>query len=431
MTEIDSNNTGKLWPGSSTELGHNFDFLCRVLGSPKNSLEQERIFNSLSESEWKKFWELCENQFVGEFVYQKLKQEKLAGLLPAALNEKWQTRLYRCAVRNTQLLESGHQLVQNLSNHGIEGVLLKGCFLQVAIFETGNIRPMNDIDILVKKEDVSKAIDELKKSGYELTTYFDKNYSYLDIKHVPPMKDQLGRLLELHWTLLEENEPFSIEMDKVWNRVRVYAAGEKQILGLSLEDILVHLAVHGSYQHFLRLGLRPLVDIQRVLAKYGNEVDWEKLAQISRDWNAEKTVWLTFRLAKEFLNLAIPDELLARLEPQDGPIIFEKAAESIRNLRPFERLLSPDLIEFMDTQSSIDKLKRIFRRIFLPKETMARLYNVSPSSLKIYTTYFRRVKDLKQQYLGTVEEMDAGSKMTYRQKSRYEQELKIHDWLGS
>ena len=408
-----------------------FDRLCQLLSLPKINSELKNYFTTLSESDWKRFWEVCDYQFVTELVYAKLKRENLTSLLPEDLLGKAQTLLYRSAARNAQLMDSGHRVIQELTNHGTEALLLKGCFLQDCIYNPSEVRPMNDIDLLVRKEEVSKALQILTENGYSPTTFFDQTLDNTDIKHVPPMVDRAGRTLELHWTLLEENEPFTIEMDKVWSRVRVYAAGKKQILGLSLADMLVHLAVHGSYQHFLRLGLRPLVDIQRVLAKYGNEVDWEKLAQISRDWNAEKTVWLTFRLAKEFLNLEIPKELLARLEPQDGPIIFEKAAESIRNLRPFERLLSPDLIEFMDTQSSIDKLKRIFRRIFLPKETMARLYNVSPSSLKIYTTYFRRVKDLKQQYLGTVEEMDAGSKMTSREKSRYEQELKIHDWLGS
>ncbi len=71
---------------------------------------------------------------------------------------------------------------------------------------------MNEIDILMCKEGLSRGVTILQGKGYEVNSYFDLADANIDIKHIPPMFKPNSPPVEVHWTLLEEDEPFSIDM---------------------------------------------------------------------------------------------------------------------------------------------------------------------------------------------------------------------------
>jgi len=103
---------------------------------------------------------------------------------------------------------------------------------------------MSDLDILVHREDLNRTIEILLGLGYQLSRYFDIRDSNLDIKHVPPMILSDGTHVEIHWTLLEEDEPFTIAMDGVWQRSFPAQINGIDVLAEGIEDLLLHLCIH-------------------------------------------------------------------------------------------------------------------------------------------------------------------------------------------
>jgi len=72
----------------------------------------------------------------------------------------------------------------------------------------------------------------------------------IDTKHVPPMQKEGGAMVEVHWTLLEEDEPFTIDADALWERTVPARIANLDALALSVEDLVLHLCLHLAYQHY-------------------------------------------------------------------------------------------------------------------------------------------------------------------------------------
>jgi hypothetical protein len=162
---------------------------------------------------------------------------------------------------------------------------------------------------------------------------------------------------------------------------------------LAPEDLLLHLCLHESYHHrFDWSALRGLLDIRTVLERHP-EVDWQVLAERANAWGggAAGFVYATFRLARELLGAPVPDralELLAH-EPADDAIV-ELAQQNI--LSP-ELVLPEPYLEVAD-QSGIRRWRFIWNKVFLPRESLERMYGVHSASPIPVTSYFRRIVDL-------------------------------------
>ncbi len=57
-------------------------------------------------------------------------------------------------------------------------------------------------------------------------------------------------MVEVHWTLLKEDEPFTIDADALWERAVPARIANLDALALLLEDLVLHLCLHLAYQHY-------------------------------------------------------------------------------------------------------------------------------------------------------------------------------------
>jgi len=76
--------------------------------------------------------------------------------IPLWVMEKLEDVYYRIAYRNMRIYTLLIKILNGLNARGIEVILLKGVELAEMIYGNIALRPMYDIDLLVKKEDVSE-----------------------------------------------------------------------------------------------------------------------------------------------------------------------------------------------------------------------------------------------------------------------------------
>lgn len=413
----------------TNELGwkENFLLLCRLLANVRAENELLEEFSGLSSQDWEQFWKISRIHSVTEILYTRIKVDSIERYFPYEVLDRFRQFVYRSTIKNSYLVQTGKEVIQTLLAEGIDTLALKGFFLQKAVYAKDEIRPMNDIDLLVRRGDIPKAIEILGQLGFRILSHFDPDFDYEDIKHVPPMENEYGQLLELHWNLLEENEPFSINMGQVWEQKACFSDG---LWGLSVEHLIVHLAIHGTYQHFLRLGLRSLLDLSRVFDKFGDSVQWEQVVSTAKAWHAEKSLWISLKLAEKYLSVALPEDAMLSIEPQNGEEMLVRASLLTETLRPSQTLLSPDLIELSKEKDFSSRSNRILKRIFIPKMQLARLYNIDPKSFGIYPAYIRRIVDLLKQYRKAYKKIDARSDEVSNEVNVYEEQIALHDWLG-
>jgi hypothetical protein len=288
---------------------------------------------------------------------------------------------------------------------------------------------MNDLDILVRREDVSCTISILQKLSYQPPIYFDNSAENRDVKHVPPMSLADGTTIEVHWSLLEQDEPFSIDPQGVWQRARSARFADTDAYALSTEDLLLHLCIHANYQHYLKLGLRGMLDIALVLNLEADRLDWRKLGKIAREWGAAKTTALSFILLAEMGWANLPEGFLSELLPYslDADILIKAKTLLLQdNLAP--NAITPDVAALSSTKNLGQQASVILNRIFIPRPALARLYKLNPNSPGILLGYFRRAIDLFRQYGSTIGKISTMDEAIQQDLAREKDRFLIHDW---
>lgn len=377
----------------------NKKILCRILNRKISREDINSDLNSLDKQEWKNLLTECNMQGVKPLVYSKLKYFIEEGCVPAFIQEDLREAHLRSAQKNTLILHYAGILLNAINAQNIPVIGLKGVYLLDNIYTNIAARTFGDIDIMVRKSDLQRVINILKSLGYEMKTYFAVGDENPDIKHVPPMINRQGLPVEIHWTILGEDQPFAIDVAGLWERAVPVKIAGVDVLSLSPEDLLLHLCLHLGYQHHLSLGLRGLYDISKVLHNNDKLLDWQKMVSIARKWGVDRVVWLTLSLAQDLLYAEIPWQVLSDLQPTEiEPWVLPSAQEILLGKQPGRLPMTPDLAALALEKGFFERVRLMFSRVFLPKLTLARLYGVPPTSLRIYGCYFRRIRELLSFY---------------------------------
>jgi hypothetical protein len=377
----------------------NFTLLASFLDPHTAKTEIDSTLREVSPTHWTALSDLAYQQGVSLRFYQNLNIYGFPQQFPETLRASLREAYLKNALRNMLILRHAGLLLENLKDRQVQTIALKGIYLAENINRSIAERNFGDIDLLVKRADLPKAIASAQECGFKPSTYFDPADQDIDIKHVPAMFNAEGLPLEIHWTLLEEDEPFSIDTTELWRRAVPAKVAGVDVFALSPEDFAAHLCLHFTYQHHLSLGLKGLLDVVDVLRHFQSQFDWERFMMIVSSWQCQRVIWLTFSLVREFSAFSIPDEVMKALQPAGHETwAFEQARTQIVDANSTRAGLTPDLAEFSKADNFFSKLKIGLSRVFLPKRVIARLYNLHPDSPAILKGYFLRFRDLFRGY---------------------------------
>lgn len=391
---------------------------------------QVELLRQINPDQWEALMLEAESQAISPILYSLLVELEKTSNLDFPSKERLHQSYIITAVRNTLILHNTQELLSNLRDAEIAVAALKGIYLLETVYTDIGTRAMNDIDILIKKKDLAECINILEGLGYKPTTYFSLDDANIDTKHVPPMQRESGAMVEVHWTLLEEDEPFTIDADALWERTLPATIANIDALSLGIEDLILHLCLHLTYQHYLNLGLRGLLDIAMVIHKFQSQIDWKKLVEIAKAWGAEKVTALTLKLVETQLNVPIPAEVINSLLPEGIPpsLLGQARSQLLERVR-FEDRLTPDLVKMNASKNIFSKIKIGLQRVFISRLALARTYNISPSSPKIFYFYWIRAKYLIRNYGSTLRRLLKRVKTTAPALQKAETSYSLHNWM--
>jgi len=408
-----------------------FHNLCQILSSPYREKPLSALFQSFTDAYWAALVDLSRSHRAAPVLYAHLNTLRDQVDIPESVVQDLRQDYLLTAARNTIFFHQGEGILAKLTASDIPVIVLKGLYLVEEIYQNAALRSMSDLDFLVKKSDIPRAIICLKELGYHATTYFNAEDENTDLKHVPPFTRGDGLFVELHWTILEEDEPFTIDTAGLWERAQPAKILGLDVLSLSLEDLLLHLSIHFTYQHQMIYGLRGLYDIYLVLERNEDQVNWGTLVGRAKEWGCGRVVSLTLHMIEEFLSLSVPDLVYSELT--EGLLtegILSQARAQLMKKGDFAVRVTPDLASLSEDVSGLEKSKIIFKRIALPKRTMARLYNVDPGSLKLYVYYPVRFYQLLKQYAGSAWQIIIKKQDAISSTSRVQSVIALKEWLS-
>lgn len=235
-------------------------------------------------------------------------------LVPVEILSSLRKHYYDTAGGNLLILRELVAILRIFDAVGIDVVVLKGAALIQDVYEKLAYRPMVDLDLLIRFDDLTLATEHLEQQGYRAihpTPFQDESGLYWN-EVMLVQQNNIGPAIELHWHLLDN--PYyatRLKTESLIERSRQLSVADVTPRVLNVEDQIIHLCCHNLYHHLGRF-TRSLVDIAFLVAKYGDEIVWEDITQRSEDSDTTMAVGLAVEQLSDNWYTPIPDFVIAK-----------------------------------------------------------------------------------------------------------------------
>lgn len=252
-------------------------------------------------------WLIAQNN-LGALLYPRLREnrstipEKLLGTARSSyLGNLLRSRAFRAELGS---------MAETLLEKSLETVLLKGAALWEDVYSDDLARPMSDIDLLVRARDVPAWEQLLRDRGYvpyegfRSAEWYRKHHHHLVPYHRP------GTFLkvELHLALAPPQSPLQMPLEELWGRSLPAPRSGLPYRVLAPEDMLVHLALHLTYEHTFWQGLLFIADLHHFITAHRSDLDWRSLSPPPGGLPVARGVYYGLLFAREMFGTR-PDPL--------------------------------------------------------------------------------------------------------------------------
>jgi len=279
--------------------------------------------------DWNLVIKLCEIDWLTPLLYHHLKSHNLLedGSLPADIAEKLKSDYYNNSLRNMLLIEECGKIFGILTEKKIDAMVLKGIFFAECFYKNIALRPVSDIDLLIKREKIGAVNDILVSLGYLSPANYSPNLTGADYTHTNSLvynKPGAYHFVHLHWHIINLSWPVdsiaeAIKMDDIWHSSEKARIGETECLALAPHLDLIYMAHHG-FSHFFRRAILA-TDIYEFLKTEGKRLDWGLVASEARRFRLSLVLYLALLFTARRFDMKLL--ALERLKPF-GPCAPER-----------------------------------------------------------------------------------------------------------
>jgi hypothetical protein len=215
------------------------------------------------------------------------------------------------------------ETLAQLSAAGIEVILLKGAALACTLYPSFALRPMHDVDLLVREERAAEAWALVRQCGWRWDHDERLDPFYAGHQHFPALQDEgaAGMRLELHTALFPEGHPFDLPVSELWAAAEPVPGRGDGVYTLALHHQMLHLSLHFAWSHMLATGFwRTFRDLGTLIGT--GRVEWGEFVRLARRSRGGSGCYWTFRLMRALGRLDAPEAALAALRPPGSALRF-------------------------------------------------------------------------------------------------------------
>ena len=259
---------------------------------------------------WGYLIQLARRHAVIPLLYLQLSRGS-ADLIPPSFLAQLKLEYQANSARNTILTAELCRLIELFNQHSIETIPYKGPALALYAYGDLALRRFVDLDVIVRKHDVSAARDLLLRAGYTLTkplTHAQQDLLLRTQHNLQFARDNHRLLLELHWEVAPHLFAASVQENELWQSLTTMNINGHEVKTLRAEDLLYSLCVHGSRHLWERLGW--ICDLAELIARH--ELDWDALQKRAAAADSERMFLLGLHLAQKLLHAKLPHQVQQR-----------------------------------------------------------------------------------------------------------------------
>ena len=317
------------------------------------------------EIHWPKILELATNHHVLPLVYRALKAGP--SIPPEVLSQLHVAHL-SIAAYNFRAQALLHRLQQLMDANGIQLIPIKGPALATLAYGDVALRQFEDLDLIVRREDLLRAVELLERDGWglrELSRFVDRkrylatlqNWSLEKPGH-PPL--DLKPVLVSHAFCGPSSADFTASACR-----RIPIDEQRSLWFPGPEAMLLAVCMDGANEMWVKLS--SVADAGALLAKYP-ELDWDKFLGAAAGLGQRRSLLVGACLAEELLGCELPPAFRAG-EKRDPAArrLAREAAERLRTLAPrHSAVFRQSLFAVRTRDRARDRIRFLRRLLFVP-----------------------------------------------------------------
>lgn len=219
--------------------------------------------------------------------------------------------IYRYTLyKNSLTLSRFRPVVRALHDAGVRVMLLKGAALLLRYHVDLGARPMNDVDVLLDKGDVERAMRVLNGLGWKCAEDIGVRRA-LGVYNSIPLTGGQSFEIDLHWRIMTEYGG-KVPVRELWDASREVDFQGTPVRVLSPEDQIMHTCAHGVKWNTLP-PIRWIPDLMTIIETDRTLIDWDGLLLKTRERNLTAAVGVCLRFVHANFAAGVPTPVLEGL----------------------------------------------------------------------------------------------------------------------
>lgn len=297
---------------------------CRLLLGLVSSAETDCGDGSLDEEAWQQITCLAAWHDLCPLLYRRVRDRELRP--PDSVMSDLHVAHLKSVARAEHMSVCLDRVLTACTQAGVAVLLVRGAWLAVHAYEHASLRPMSDIDLVVRDEDLRRASRALRAAG-------------LIGRHAPVA-------LDLHTVRSMPGVRTVRWAEQVWDRAVSTSIAGHSVRVPEVHDHVLLIAAHLALHHgFGAAGLKGLYDLHRLIES--EALDWTLLSQRSEVAGLSRALSLTLCLCHSLLATTVPQGL----RTCDGKLCAQAIEQLVASPLPGPSL-SPVFVRLLDGRRS-------------------------------------------------------------------------------
>lgn len=310
-----------------------------------------------------------------------LKKFELMGKLEKELQRLMDTQWQVYHERNSHYLRELTVILEEFEKYNLVVPIVKGNLLVSKVYPVLESRIFNDVDMLMKLDDVEKVTKALEGLGYKQGHYDEKQGIIVEASRKEKMLQQMTSHELQEFQKLSDNRfakliQVDVNHDILWKGHCPYKVPTHELIGRAIPidingvkgymldyiDNIIQLSCHLYKEATLMMWITDLrdlkiykfADLYIFIKKFYDSIDWQQLVERVTGYNLQKVVYYNFHYIELMFGEIVPVSVMSQLKPDDLTYLDEYGIEneepSVWGYEFFTRLFDTNRVLSLSSQ---------------------------------------------------------------------------------
>lgn len=212
---------------------------------------------------------------------------------------------------NHKLFFELNKILKKMHDAGIATMILKGAALTIQVYRNMAIRPMADMDILVKEDQAILADEVLKGAGW-LSPANRRLTGDLKYRHSINYTNREGFEFDLHWHPIKDSSIVAGEKkytDLFWESAVPITVVEERTLAPDSPEALFLVIIHGTWDN-LESPIRWIADACYLIDAIRSKAEWKRFVELVCSYRVPMQIYRALSYLRDRFAASIPIDVL-------------------------------------------------------------------------------------------------------------------------